>query len=124
MHVVCNIIANAGLLAAPSNIRLISTNLTAIEISWTPPFSLNITDTDEDILFYAIKITNRDTGEVSFDNSTYPGFTLLSMKAFQCDTFGFQVTGWNSAGEGNISDIFYASFEKRENITIIIALPQ
>ena len=36
------------------------------------------------------------------------------MKAFQCDTFGFQVTGWNSAGEGNISNTFNASFEKRE----------
>ena len=109
-----SIIVNAGLLAAPSNIIIISMNLTAIEISWTPPFTLNITNMDEDILFYTIKITNHDTGEVSSDNSTYPVFTLLSMKAFQCDTFGFQVTGWNSAGEGNISDIFNASFEKRK----------
>ena len=89
-------------------------NLTAIELSWTPPFTLNITNTDEDIPFYIIKITNYDTGGVSFDNSTYPGYAFLSMKPFQCDIFGFQVTGWNSAGEGNISDIVNASFEKRK----------
>jgi hypothetical protein len=105
---------NAGLLSAPSNVVILSANLTAIEISWTPPFTLNITDTDEDIPFYTIKITNHDTGEVSLDNSTYPGYTLLSVKAFQCDKFGFQVNGWNSAGEGNISNTFNASFEKRK----------
>ena len=93
---------------------IISTNLTAIDLRWTPPFTLNITNTDEDILFYSIKITNYDTGEVSFDNSTYPGYTMLSMKSFHCDIFGFQVTGWNSAGEGNISSTVNASFEKRK----------
>ena len=45
---------------------------------------------------------------------------MLLMKAFQCDTFGFQVTGWNSAGEGNISDTVNASFEKRKDIITIV----
>ena len=44
------------------------------------------------------------------------------MKAFQCDSFGFQVTGWNSAGEGNISDIFNASFKKRKEYHIALPL--
>ena len=92
----------------------ISINLTAIDLSWTPPFTLNINNTDEDIKFYTIKITNYDTGEVSSDNSTFPGYTIFSMKEFQCDTFGFQVTGWNSAGEGNISNTFNATFKKRK----------
>ena len=115
--ITCNV--DTGLLAAPSNLAIISSNLTAIDLRWTPPFSLNITNTDEDMLFYSIKITNHDTGEVSFDNSSYPGYTLLSMKSFHCDTFGFQVTGWNSVGEGNISDTVNASFEKRKNVMIM-----
>ena len=113
-NLIVMITTNTGLLAAPSNLMILSMNLTAIDLSWTPPFTLNITNTDEDIPLYIIKITNYGTGEVSFDNNTYPGYTFLSMKAFQCDTFGFQVTGWNSAGEGNISDIVNASFEKRK----------
>ena len=44
------------------------------------------------------------------------------MKAFQCDSFGFKVTGWNSAGEGNISDIFNASFKKRKGYHIALPL--
>ena len=103
------------MLAAPTDLVIISTNLTAIVLSWTPPFTLNITNTDKNILFYTITSIHHDTGEVSSENSTYPGYTFLSMKEFQCDMFGFQVTGWNSAGEGNISDIINASFEKRKD---------
>ena len=106
---------DTGLLAAPPNLMITSTNLTAIDLNWTPPFTLNITNMDKNIPVYSIRITNHDTGELSVDNSTIPSYTLLSVKAFQCDTFGFQVTGWNSAGEGNISNTVNASFEKRKN---------
>ena len=103
----------------PSNLSI---NIATIRLSWTPPFTLNINNTDQDILFYTIKITNHDTGEVSFDNSSYPGYTMLSKRAFQCDMFEFQVTGWNSAGEGNISNSLNATFEKRKEYLDIITL--
>ena len=81
-----------GLLEAPAT-ELAAVNASYLSFSWTPPFSLDIPDSNPDILFYSFSETlSPSTGNISEPQSLV--FPVLATPV------EFSVTAWNIVGEG------------------------
>ena len=81
-------------------------------LSWTPPFTLDLTDVDPD-LHYMIEITSTVAAEDRFtiscdDCST--GYKFTANSSSPCDSFTFVVVPVNAAGNGTPSDPLQGSF--------------
>ena len=77
-----------------------------IRLTWTPPFSLDITGVDPDI-WYRVEVYNVTSGRVALTNLTVykPEFNFTVPDPSPCDQFEFRVTPVNVVGNGTSSDL-------------------
>ena len=68
-----------------------------ILVSWSPPFTLNITDNDKDITHYSVYVNESETINVTVGLE----YTFLCSRT---GSYYFSVSGFNLAGEGKKSD--------------------
>ena len=105
---------HTGLLAPPVALTVMNTNSSAIKLTWTPPFTLDITDVDPDISNYTVYITNTNTsknGTVSVTKLDENGvveteYTFTGLPGEDpdpCPVYQFSVSAWNVVGEGERS---------------------
>jgi len=86
---------------------------TSILLTWTPPFSLDITGVDPD-LWYCVEVFNVTAGRTLFTTncSVYePEFEFTVPNPSPCDKFEFRVIPVNGAGNGNVTTINGTLFE-------------
>jgi len=103
-----------GLLAAVGSLKA-TPEQTFVNLTWAPPFSLNITSTDPDF-FYYVEVYNISTGETLFNNSysvSEPRFNFEIPSPSPCDLFGFRVIPSNGAGNGSMASINGTFFESK-----------
>ena len=81
-----------GLLEAPDT-ELAAVNASYLSFSWTPPFSLDISDSHPDILFYSFTETLTPTSA----NVSEPQTVVFPVLATAVE---FSVSAWNTVGEG------------------------
>ena len=116
----------AGPLSAVADLRA-TNNPNSITISWTAPFSLDVTDVHPDI-WYSVLIYNMTEEEsphlidcTDCDNITTPNYTFTPAFVLPCHKYLFSVTPFNGAGKGesggNITAFF--TIPDRELITIV-----
>ena len=72
-----------------------------ISLTWSPPFSLDITGVDPD-LWYRVYVYNITSGRAPLTNLTVyePEFNFTVSDSSPCDQFEFRVTPVNGAGNG------------------------
>ena len=95
-----------GILGAPPNTMLSEVNDQFVRIlSWDPPFTLNITDIEPDILYYQIcyNITMDDLVCLNVSSRDRREFRFLNIR----DSLLFTVTAFNVVGRGEFSEIVY-----------------
>ena len=104
-----------GLLDPSDTLMVMNTSNGDIKLSWTPPFTLDITDVDPDISNYTVYITNTNTsntGTVSVAELDESGvveteYTFTGLPGEDpdpCHVYQFSVSAWNVVGEGERSD--------------------
>ena len=101
-----------GLLAAVGSLKA-NPEQTFVNLTWTPPFSLNITSTDPDF-FYCVEVYNISTGVTLFDSSYNmydPNFNFMTPGSSSCDRFEFRVIPVNGAGNGSMASVNGSFFE-------------
>ena len=81
-----------GLLEAPGT-DIAALNDSFLRFSWTPPFSLDISDSDTDILFYSFSENLTNTAVIV---SSVGEFVFLALAV----PVEFTVSAWNVVGEG------------------------
>ena len=95
-----------GLLSAVVNLRTASSDASSITISWTAPYSLNVTGVDPDI-WYSVLIYNVTDDEPTLIsctdciNITDTHYTFTPSRP--CHQYLFTVIPFNGAGQGEIS---------------------
>ena len=91
------------MLAAPTNLKVVSMNTTTIHLTWTAPFTLIITGTSNpDILGYRLQITYQNIGNVTMVNTTNAEYFLLVDG--DCIFYEACVCAINVVGKGNLSE--------------------
>ena len=101
-----NMFVSLGLLAAVGGLEAYS-GQTFILLTWTPPFSLDLTGIDPD-LWYCVEVYNISSGETLLTNSSTvsePRFNFTVTSPSPCDLFEFRVIPVNGAGNGNITSV-------------------
>ena len=88
----------SGILAPPSNLAIGHVNDYNQRLTWTPPFTLDITDVDPDITYSVC--CNVNTNCTSTTNPYYAFPTL-------CDPVEFTVTAVNPVGESESNRIVF-----------------
>ena len=112
-NIVC--ILNADLLDPPGTLTVMNTNSGDIKLTWTPPFTLDITDVDPDISNYTVYIINTNTsntGTVSVTELDESGvveteYTFTGLPGEDpdpCHVYQFSISAWNVVGEGERSE--------------------
>ena len=102
-----------GLLAAVENLTVHS-KWSSILLTWTPPFSLDITGVDPD-LWYCVEVYNITWGRAPLTTncSVYePQFYLTALNHSPCDLFEFRIFAVNAVGNGTVVSVngtFYTS---------------
>ena len=93
-----------GVLAAPTNLKVVYINTTTIHLRWDAPFSLqNISGTNKpEILSYQLQITNQYTGNTTRVNTTMAEYSLPVDG--DCITYIAQLCAINVVGKGNLSE--------------------
>ena len=99
-----------GLLSPPTNMQAAHHNLSAIHLSWDPPFSLDITNVDQDVPGYTVSITNNNTKVTREWNVTEPEFIFQEEDHDPCHVYLFRVRAWNPVGTGEPSDRMHKCF--------------
>ena len=101
-----------GLLDPVSNVR-IESDTDSIFLFWSPPYSLNVTGMNYDIL-YTILISNvSDEASVPCSdchNLTQPHYTFTTTNPSPCHKYKFTIISLNGAGEGGRSEPVEAFF--------------
>ena len=98
-----------GVLAPPKNVSLKLTPQT-LQLTWEPPYSLDITNVEPDILNYIVHIlvhtTDSDSAtETSTTVSAYNSqYTVVREHPQSCKVMEFTVSAVNAAGESNVSN--------------------
>ena len=121
-NIIC--MSYAGMLEAPGNFEVLTINSTAIQLSWEAPFTLNLTDSDPDILGYIIDITRLNSAGdvVQFDtvhtNETLYIFSMVGELLNPCNTFNFSLRAINVEGSGK-NVVRFESFPASKGIIII-----
>lgn len=80
---------------------------TFILLTWTPPFSLDLTDINPDVI-YSVEIYSISTGGTLLNNSysVYePVFNFTTPHPSPCDWFEFGVIPVNGAGNGSMASV-------------------
>ena len=97
--------SNSGLLSAVGDLRA-SSNASSVTISWTAPFSLDVTGVDPDI-WYSVLIYNvtDETAILCTDciNITETHYTFTPDYLSPCHVYNFSVIPVNGAGQGESS---------------------
>ena len=88
------LVLSVGYLAPPTEVRVEQVSVDTVNVSWSPPFTLE----GVPILNYTVYITS-STGSSETVNTTQ---TEISLQRPCADTT-YQVSGWNEVGEGNTS---------------------
>ena len=105
---------SAGLLSAPNHLQSDSfPNLPTLILRWNPPFTLDLTHVDPDIVGYTVYYKNLDTGmtEAVDVNETEFSFTGLPGEVTDpCHVYEFRVSAWNVVGESDSSTVLRTSF--------------
>ena len=93
-----------GVLAAPTNLKVVYINTTTIHLRWDAPFGLqNISGTNKpEILSYQLQITNQYTGNTTRVNTTTAEYSLPVDG--DCITYIAQLCAINVVGKGNLSE--------------------
>ena len=97
-----------GLLSAVGDLRA-SSNASSVTISWTAPFSLDVTGVDPDIwysvLIYNVTDENNPTAILCTDciNITETHYTFTPDYLSPCHVYNFSVIPVNGAGQGESS---------------------
>ena len=98
----------AGLLAAVGSpsVDLVVTN---ISLTWTAPFTLDISDVDPDIT-YCVDVINSTSSSIilSVCGITVTGFNFSIPIGRVCDNYTFTVTPVNGAGNGTAVTLGYS----------------
>ncbi len=102
LHIVGFLPAVGSLTATPIPLNSI------ISLTWTPPFSLNITGVDPDITGYCVGVVNSTSSLVihsqcGITNTQY-NYTV-SPNGIVCDTYTFTVTPVNIVGNGTSANM-------------------
>jgi len=99
-----------GLLAAVGSLKA-NPEQTFVNLTWTPPFSLDITSIDPDF-FYYVEVYNISAGVTLFNDSyrymysvSEPRFNFEIPSPSPCDLFEFRVIPSNGAGNGSMASI-------------------
>ena len=94
-------------------------NLTAITLTWTAPFTLDITSVDPDIEGYTVNVSKIDansTVSININNYTTTEtsflYTLPSNDG-PCFSYLFTVYARNAAGDGEHSNVQYIVWIKQ-----------
>ena len=84
-----------------------------ISLTWTPPFSLDITGVDLDI-WYHVEVYNITSGRTPLTNLIVNGseFNFTVPHPSPCDQFEFRVTPVNGAGDGTTSEPVRRNFPR------------
>ena len=99
-------IAYIGLLAAVENLTA-HFQWSSVLLTWTSPFSLDITGVDPD-LWYCVEVYNISRGRnpLSTNCSVYePQFYVTAPNHNPCDLFEFRVYAVNAVGNGNVVSV-------------------
>ena len=100
--------SNSGLLSAVGDLRA-SSNVSSVTISWTAPFSLDVTGVDPDIwytvLIYNVTDEKNPTAILCTDciNITETHYTFTPDYPSPCHVYNFSVIPVNGAGQGESS---------------------
>ena len=114
-----NVCIHVGLLAAPSNLET-NSNASSITISWTAPFSLDVTDVDPDIWYSVLiyNVTDEDNPTVvpctDCNNITETYYTFTPDYLSPCHRYNFTIIPRNGVGDGESSDNVTGSFVESE----------
>ena len=82
----------------------------SILLSWSPPFSLDVTGVDPDIWYTVLisNVTDKDNPTAvpcsDCHNLTQPHYTFSTTNPSPCHKYSFAVVPQNGAGEGGISE--------------------
>ena len=82
-----------GLLSAPTDVNVDQVSVESVNVSWTPPFTLN----EVPILMYTVYITSQGYTETM--NTTETNITLER----PCASTTYEISAWNEVGEGDIA---------------------
>ena len=99
----------AGLLSSVGNLETIS-NVSSITISWTAPFSLDVTDVDPDIWYSVLiyNVTDEDNPTIvpctDCNNITETYYTFTPDYLSPCHKYNFTVIPQNGVGDGQSSE--------------------
>ena len=111
-----------GLLDAVGNIS-VKNNSDSIHISWSPPFSLDVTGVDPDI-WYTVLISNvtdeNNPVNVSCTNChnvTQPHYSFTTENSSPSHKYSFTVIPLNGAGQGERSGPVMGEFRKSKSLT-------
>ena len=105
-----------GLLAPVGNVS-VESGRDSILLSWSPPFSLDVTGVDPDI-WYTVLISNvtdenNPTAVPCTDhNLTQPHYNFTTANPNPCHKYSFTVIPQNGAGEGSRSEPVEGAFEE------------
>ena len=98
-----------------------------ISLTWTPPFSLDITNVDPDITGYCVGVTNSTSSLVIHSEcgitDTQYNYTVLPPNDIVCDTYTFTITPVNRVGNGTSASVTRGILPSGEyTVAIIMSL--
>ena len=93
-----------GLLAAPRNLTIEALGENTVILSWSPPFTLDVSDTDPDITGYRVYIFNYNTSNQEMKSTAANVTEFRFVIHDQSHLYEFSVSALNEVGEGNRTD--------------------
>ena len=103
-----------------SNIKYSLNNKSTVEISWSPPYSLDVPDTDIDIT-YCVDIVNMSSLAILHSqcqiNATNFSWTYIS-RLVACKQYGIHITAVNDVGNSTVARAIAVNEGKPEQLLI------
>lgn len=103
-----------GFLASPTNLFIDHTSDTTIHLTWTPPHTLDVNNTKQEIYYYEVIISDNANGTFSLETTNLSEYTYYKRDYLQCKRLIFQIAAVNEIGRGNLSEMITASFSGRK----------
>jgi len=95
---------------------------TFILLTWTPPFSLDLTGINPDVFFF-VEVYNISTGGtvlIKSYNVSESEFNFILLSPSPCDKFEFRVIPANGAGNGSVASVNGTFFEKLVDVNATV----